>query len=66
MKIKYFFHLYFFDKKFKIVYAELDNNTYTKTYLKNQIITIDIITVAEYATALAYNNYLLMKNLPRK
>ncbi len=51
---------------FKVVYSELQDGTFLKTYLKNNEVNIDIISPAEYAAALTYNNYLLMKNLPTK
>ncbi len=62
--IKSFFHLYFYNKMFKVVYSELEDGTYLKTFLKDTHVNIDIISPAEYAAALTYNNYLLMKNLP--
>lgn len=49
---------------FKVVYSELEDGTFLKTYLKNGDPHIDIISPAEFAAALTYNNYLLMKNLP--
>lgn len=64
MNIKNFFYIHFINKKFKVIYAQLDDGTYTKTYLKNNNLTIDIIPPSEYAAALAYNNYLIIKTLP--
>ena len=62
--IKSFFHLYFYNKMFKVVYSELQDGTYVKTFLKDNDVIIDIISPSEYAAALTFNNYLLMKNLP--
>jgi hypothetical protein len=62
--IKKFFHLYFYNKMFKVVYSELQDGTYVKTFLKDNDVIIDIISPSEYAAALTYNNYLLMKNIP--
>lgn len=61
MDIKNFFHIYFFKFKFKVLYAQLDDGTYTKTFTKNNITNIEIITAAEYAAAMTYNNYLKIK-----
>jgi tRNA isopentenyl-2-thiomethyl-A-37 hydroxylase MiaE len=63
--IKNFFYIYFFDKRMRVVYSELEDGTYVKTYMKNEEVHIDIIPPSEYAAALAYNNYLIMKTIPR-
>jgi hypothetical protein len=65
MTIKKYFNLYFLNDTLKVVFAELSDGTLTKTYTKNQKIEIDIITPAEYASAMTYNNYIRMKNLPK-
>jgi hypothetical protein len=65
MTIKKYFNLYFLNDTLKVVFAELSDGTFTKTYTKNQQIEIDIITPAEYASAMTYNNYIRMKNLPK-
>ena len=49
---------------FKVVYSELQDGTYVKTFLKDNDVIIDIISPSEYAADLTYNNYLLMKNIP--
>jgi hypothetical protein len=48
-----------------VVYTELEDGTYIKTYGKDSEPQIEIIPPSEYAAALTYNNYLLMKNIPR-
>ena len=63
--LKNYFFLYFYNKKFKVVYTELEDGTYIKTYGKDSEPHIEIIPPSEYAAALTYNNYLLMKNIPR-
>jgi len=63
--LKNYFFLYFYNKKFKVVYTELEDGTYIKTYGKDSEPQIEIIPPSEYAAALTYNNYLLMKNIPR-
>lgn len=63
--IKKYFFLYFYNKTFKVVYSELEDGTYIKTYAKDSEPYIEIISPSEYAAALTYNNYLLMKNIPR-
>jgi hypothetical protein len=63
--VKKYFFLYFYNKKFKVVYTELEDGTYIKTYGKDSEPQIEIISPSEYAAALTYNNYLLMKNIPR-
>ena len=62
--IKKYFSLYFYNKKFKVVYTELEDGTFIKTYTKNLEPHIEIISPSEYTAALTYNNYLLMKNIP--
>ena len=62
--IKKYFSLHFYNKKFKVVYSELEDGTFLKTYSKNHEPHIEIIPPSEYAAALTYNNYLLMKNMP--
>jgi hypothetical protein len=62
MTIKKYFNIFFLDNTFKVVYAELSDGTFTKTYTKNNEVEIDIITPSEYASAMAYNNYMKMKN----
>lgn len=65
MTIKKYFNLYFLNDTFKVVFTELSDGTFTKTYTKNNEVEIDIITPAEYAAAMTYNNYIRMKNLPK-
>jgi hypothetical protein len=63
MSIKYFFEIYFLNKNFKVIYAQLYDNTFTKIYTKNNRTEIDVISPSEYTAAMVYNNIAKMKDI---
>lgn len=52
--ILYSFKLKFPQDKEPIMFSELSDGRYAKTYLKNEKITIDFIDLQEYASAVAF------------
>jgi hypothetical protein len=49
------FKLYLTEQKFPVMFSQLSDGNYTKTFMKNQRLEIEIISRCEYAMALAYD-----------
>lgn len=56
--IIYSFKLFLTMKKVKVMYAELSDGEYSKSYMKDGILEIEFIPRKEYLIALGYKNVL--------
>lgn len=49
------FKLYLTEQKFPVMFSQLSDGNFTKTFMKNQRLEIEIIPKNQYAFALAYD-----------
>jgi hypothetical protein len=54
-EINHSFKLYLTQKRFAVMFSQLNNGQYTKTYMKNGRLEIDFITPQEFSYALTYD-----------
>ena len=54
-QIKNAFKIYLTEHRFAIMFSQLNNGQFTKTYLKNDRMEIDFTTPQEYAYALTFD-----------
>jgi hypothetical protein len=49
------FKIYLTEQKFPVMFSQLSDGKYTKTFMKNQRLEIEFISINEYAMAMAYD-----------
>jgi hypothetical protein len=49
------FKLYLTEQKFPVMFSQLSDGNFTKTFMKNQRLEIEMISRSHYAMALAYD-----------
>ena len=54
-EIKNAFNIYLTEHRFAVMFSQLNNGQFTRTYVKNDRIEIDFITPQEYSYALTYD-----------